>query len=133
YLGLRGVTTEQLRRLPGYYWRTYDFDAVGRDAFLFKLFAPTLYEPAMAPPGGHVLIVQKVTEIDYTAVDDWSAHKGRLEQFVLDELRRRAPWLMDAIVVRDSASARTSFRFTANHQGAMLGWEMAPDQLGAPR
>ena len=27
----------------------------------------------------------------------------------------------------------TSHRFTLNHQGAMLGWEMSPDQLGEHR
>jgi phytoene dehydrogenase-like protein len=35
--------------------------------------------------------------------------------------------------VRLSATARTSERFTWNNRGAMLGWEMAPDQLGADR
>jgi phytoene dehydrogenase-like protein len=35
--------------------------------------------------------------------------------------------------VRLGASAMTSFRFTGNSQGAMLGWEMSPDQLGAGR
>jgi phytoene dehydrogenase-like protein len=32
-----------------------------------------------------------------------------------------------------SASALTSYRFTLNHRGAMLGWEMSPDQLGDRR
>ena len=27
----------------------------------------------------------------------------------------------------------TSYRFTLNYQGAMLGWEMSPDQLGEHR
>ena len=27
----------------------------------------------------------------------------------------------------------TSYRFTGNHEGAMLGWEMSPGQLGAGR
>ena len=27
----------------------------------------------------------------------------------------------------------TSYRFTGNHQGAMLGWAMAPGQLGVAR
>jgi len=36
-------------------------------------------------------------------------------------------------VVSLSASARTAWRFTGNDRGAMLGWEMSPDQLGARR
>jgi prolycopene isomerase len=31
------------------------------------------------------------------------------------------------------ASALTAWRFTRNHRGAMLGWEMSPDQLGPAR
>ncbi len=34
---------------------------------------------------------------------------------------------------RLSASAKTAWRFTLNHAGAMLGWEMSPDQLGDDR
>ncbi|MCP3964028.1 MAG: hypothetical protein GY719_39855, partial [bacterium] len=36
-------------------------------------------------------------------------------------------------VVMTSASAKTSFRYTLNRRGAMLGWEMSPDQLGNGR
>jgi len=32
-----------------------------------------------------------------------------------------------------SASAQTAWRFTGNDRGAMLGWEMSPDQLGTRR
>jgi prolycopene isomerase len=32
-----------------------------------------------------------------------------------------------------SASAQTSYRYTLNLKGAMLGWEMSPDQLGSGR
>ncbi|HEY4563596.1 MAG TPA: hypothetical protein VIJ36_11480, partial [Thermoanaerobaculia bacterium] len=32
-----------------------------------------------------------------------------------------------------SASAHTAWRFTWNLRGAMLGWEMSPDQLGDGR
>jgi prolycopene isomerase len=37
------------------------------------------------------------------------------------------------VVARSSASARTAERFTLNRAGAMLGWEMSPDQLGEGR
>ncbi|MCI0366583.1 MAG: hypothetical protein L0219_22190 [Phycisphaerales bacterium] len=36
-------------------------------------------------------------------------------------------------MVRLGATAMTAQRFTGNHQGAMLGWEMSPEQLGAGR
>ncbi|HEV3073714.1 MAG TPA: NAD(P)/FAD-dependent oxidoreductase [Thermoanaerobaculia bacterium] len=133
HIGLAGVPAEALEQAQGYYWDSWDMDRVGRDALRFKLFVPTLYEPAIAPPGGQVLIVQKVQELDYEAVTDWPEHKRQVESFVLGHLSRLIPGIEDKIVVRASASAETSWRFTLNHHGAMLGWEMSPDQLGAGR
>ncbi len=133
HIGLAGVEAEALEQVQGYHWDSWDMDRVGSDALRFKLFVPTLYEPAIAPPGGQVLIVQKVQELDYGAVTDWSLHKRQVERFVFGHLSRMIPGIQDRIVVSTSASAQTSWRFTLNHRGAMLGWEMSPDQLGAGR
>ena len=94
---------------------------------------PTLFEPKMAPPGCHTVIVQKVLDMDFDAVHDWEGHKADLERYIMTHLENIMPGLSEKIVVKMSASAMTSHRFTLNHQGAMLGWEMAPDQLGEDR
>ena len=133
HLGLVDMPTEVLERVQGYYWDTWDAERMDRDGLRFKLFVPTLYEPAMAPPGGHVLIVQKVIDMDYEAVRDWGAHKADVERGIMDHLKAMIPGIEEKIAVGMSASALTSQRFTLNHQGAMLGWEMAPDQLGDQR
>jgi phytoene dehydrogenase-like protein len=133
HLGLRGVPADVLEEAQGYYWDSWDMDRVGRGALRFKLFAPTLYEPAMAPDGEQILIVQKVLELNYNAVEDWPQHKREMEAFIFSNLERVIPGIGERIAVRTSASARTSWRFTLNHQGAMLGWEMSPEQLGAGR
>jgi phytoene dehydrogenase-like protein len=133
HLGLTGVSAEELAEVQGYYWDGWDPDRVGTDSLRFKLFVPTLYEPALAPPGGQVLIVQKVQEIDFDAVDDWQLHKHQVERFILTHLERLLPGLGARIVVATSATARTSWHFTGNYRGAMLGWEMSPDQLGELR
>ncbi|HYL05398.1 MAG TPA: NAD(P)/FAD-dependent oxidoreductase [Thermoanaerobaculia bacterium] len=133
HIGLAGVEPEVLDQVQGYYWDGWDMDRVGRDSLRFKIFVPTLYEPAMAPPGGQVLIVQKVQEMSYEAVTDWPAHKRQVEGFVFGHLARMIPGIERKVVVATSASAQTSCRFTLNRQGAMLGWEMSPDQLGAGR
>jgi prolycopene isomerase len=133
HLGLRGVPGEVLEEVQGYYWDSWDVDRVGRGALRFKLFAPTLYDPAMAPAGGQILIVQKVLDMSYEGVESWPALKRETEAFVFDNLRRVIPGIDAHIVVGTSASARTSWRFTWNHQGAMLGWEMSPGQLGERR
>jgi phytoene dehydrogenase-like protein len=133
HLGLEGVPADVLAEAQGYHWRSWDMERVGRDALCFKLFAPTLYEPAMAPHGEQILIVQKVLELDYDAVEDWTRHKRAVEAFVFANLERVLPGISKHIAVRSSASARTSWRFTLNTRGAMLGWEMSPGQLGAGR
>ncbi|HXU45334.1 MAG TPA: NAD(P)/FAD-dependent oxidoreductase [Thermoanaerobaculia bacterium] len=133
HLGLAGVPREALEEAQGYYWDSWQMDRVGLDALRFKLFSPTLYEPAMAPPGGQVLIVQKVLEMDYEGVCDWDAHKRGIEDFIFGHLERLLPGIGERIVVESSASALTSWRFTLNRHGAMLGWEMSPGQLGSGR
>ena len=136
HLGLTGVEPATLERLQGYYWHAWDSDQAAAGAVDFKLFAPTQYEPAMAPPGGQVLIVQKVVDVDYSGTetdDGWPSHKAAIDSFVLGRLEQLSPGIGARIAVRTSASAHTSWRFTRNHQGAMLGWEMSPEQVGSGR
>jgi prolycopene isomerase len=51
----------------------------------------------------------------------------------MENLERVMPRFTEKVVVKLSASALTSHRYTLNHKGAMLGWEMSPDQLGEYR
>jgi len=131
HMGVTGIPTATLAAAHGYHWSSWDAEQVATRAF--KIFVPTLYEPALAPPGGHIVIVQKLTDIDFTAVADWTAHKAAVEREILQRLDDIVPGFSQAIVTKHSASAMTSHRYTLNHHGAMLGWEMAPDQLGAAR
>ncbi len=133
HIGLRDVANEDLERAQGYYWNSWDPDLVGRDGLRCKIFSPTVYEPAMAPPGGQIVILQKVQELDYDSVVDWAAHKAEVEEYVFDQFKKVVPGVEEKVVVRLSASALTSQRFTMNLSGAMLGWEMSPDQLGDDR
>src|SRR6185436_19076823 len=115
------------------YWDRWESDEVGQGALRFKIFVPTLFEPRMAPEGGQVLIIQKVTEFDYDSIEDWSAQKMELERFAFSRLEGLIPRLKDKTVVMCGATALTSYRYTLNSRGAMLGWEMSPDQLGTSR
>jgi len=131
HVGLKGISTEVLRAAHGYHWDSWDSDRVATNSF--KIFVPTLYEPLMAPPDSHIVIVQKLTDIDYDSIDDWATHKAKVEAYIMQNLERVMPGLSEKVVVKLSASALTSHRFTLNHKGAMLGWEMSPDQLGDHR
>jgi len=133
HIGLRDVATEDLERVQGYYWNAWDPDLVGRDGMRCKIFSPTVYEPRMAPEGGQVVILQKVQEMDYDAIEDWPAHKAEIEDYIVGHFASVLPGVRDKMVVCLSASAKTSARFTLNTNGAMLGWEMSPEQLGAHR
>ncbi|MDJ0835928.1 MAG: NAD(P)/FAD-dependent oxidoreductase [Acidobacteriota bacterium] len=133
HLGLRDVSTDLLRDIQGYYWNEWDPDLLGRNGLRCKVFVPTLFEPGMAPPGCHVIIIQKVVEVDFDAIEDWPAHKLQIERYVMNHLATLIPGFYKKLVVSVSASAMTSYRFTGNYKGAMLGWVMEPGQLGANR
>jgi phytoene dehydrogenase-like protein len=133
HIGLKDISSEILRDAQGYYWDSWDADRVGKDALNFKIFVPTLFEPQMAPEGCHTVIIQKVIDIDYGAISDWSSHKSAVERLILSNVERLIPGFSHKIVTMSSASALTSYRFTLNQRGAMLGWEMSPDQLGEGR
>src|SRR5262249_6623551 len=121
HIGLRGMDPERLAAAEGYYWTSYDPNDAVRN--VFKIFLSTHYDPEIAPPGCQILIVQKVTPVDFTRITDWAAHKAAIENVIMTRLRAILPQIDDHIVVRLSATAMTSHRFTGNSQGAMLGWE----------
>jgi prolycopene isomerase len=131
HVGLKNMDVEELRAAHGYHWDSWDSDRVATNSF--KIFVPTLYEPAMAPPGGQIVIVQKLTDIDYDSIADWTTHKAKVEDYIMQNLERVMPGFTQKVVIKLSASALTSHRYTLNHKGAMLGWEMSPDQLGDNR
>lgn len=128
HFGLQGIALEELRKIDGYHWSSWDAEKVATNAF--KVFLPTAYDPGLAPPGGEIVIIQKLTAIDYDSVTDWPAHKKEIESYILRSLESRLPGFSRHIAVQLSASAHTSHRYTLNHHGAMLGWQMSPDQLG---
>jgi len=131
HLGLRDISAAELEPAAGYHWRSWNADDVVYDAF--KIFIPTVYEPKMAPPGGQVIILQRIMQIGYDRVVNWASHKTLVEEDLVNRLEAAIPGVSEHIVMRQSASALTSWRFTKNLHGAMLGWEMSPDQLGDQR
>lgn len=131
HIGLKGISIERLRKIEGYHWSSWDAEKVATT--VFKVFLPTSFDPSLAPPGGQIIIVQKVTSVDFDKVEDWPAHKTAIENWILQGLERCLPGILNNIDIKLSASAQTSHRYTLNHHGAMLGWEMAPDQLGEHR
>ncbi len=131
HIGLRGMDPEKLAAAEGYYWSECDSSDIMKN--VFKIFVPTHFDPTIAPHGCQILIVQRPSPVQFDQVKDWPAHKAEMEARTMRQLREKLPGIDDHIVVKSSASAMTSFRFTNNHEGGMLGWEMSPQQLGANR
>ncbi|MBS1856993.1 MAG: FAD-dependent oxidoreductase [Acidobacteria bacterium] len=131
HLGLKGMDPEVLAEADGYHWTSFDPVDSARNAF--KIFIPTKYAPEVAPPGCQILIVQKLSPVRVDEVLDWKAHKAEVEGGIMARLGEILPGIERHIVYSSSATAMTSFRFTNNWQGAMLGWEMSPRQLGTGR
>jgi phytoene dehydrogenase-like protein len=120
-----------LEAAEGYYWSSYEPGDAIRN--VFKIFIPTRFDPAVAPPGCQILIVQKLTPLRLDEISDWAAHKAEIDGRIMERLHEILPGIDDHVVVRLSASALTSYNYTNNWQGAMLGWEMSPEQLGSAR
>lgn len=131
HFGLKDISLDELRQAEGYHWSSWNAEDVATSAF--KVFLPTAFESALAPPGGQILIVQKLSAIEFDSVADWQAHKAEVENSIVQSLEERIPGFSSKVVVKLSATAETSYRYTLNHHGAMLGWEMSPDQLGSHR
>jgi prolycopene isomerase len=131
HIGLRGMDPAALEEAEGYYWSSYDPGDAIRN--VFKIFVPTRFDPEIAPPGCQIIIIQKLTPVRLEEVTDWRAHKAAVDAQILGRLREVLPDIDRHVVVRLSASAYTSYHFTNNWQGAMLGWEMSPGQLGSSR
>ena len=131
HIGLKGIPTEVLEAAQGYHWSSWNPNDVATGAF--KIFVPTLFDPGVAPAGGHVVIVQKLTPVDFPNVSDWAAQRERIHCYVMGNLERVIPGFSKYVVVSLAASALTSYRFTLNHHGAMLGWELSPDQTTTSR
>ncbi len=131
HVGLRGMDPRRLEEAEGYYWNTLDPKNIVRD--VFKIFVPTRFDPSIAPPGCQIIIVQRPTPKRVVDIADYDAYKAEVHESTMARLRERLPGIENHVVTASSASHHTSYRFTNNYQGAMLGWEMSPDQLGPRR
>ena len=133
HIGLKETRKEELEESQGYHWRHWDPEDFGTSALKFKFFCPTMFDSDIAPKGSQIVIIQKAMQVDYDSVEDWNKHKLEVDEMVLENLEKMIPNFAERTVVRMSASAKTSYNYTLNQGGSMLGWEMAPDQLGADR
>ncbi|MBI3941096.1 MAG: NAD(P)/FAD-dependent oxidoreductase [Acidobacteria bacterium] len=131
HMGLKKLPRQVMESIEGYYWTSWDPEDLIRT--FFKVFFTTLLDASVAPPNHDILIIQKWNAVEYDKVVNWREVKQETEHYIMGQLRRILPGIDNHIVIQLSAAANTSYQYTLNHQGAMLGWEMSPEQLGSLR
>lgn len=110
--------------------RRYAATAAGR-ADWFSATVPTLVDPAMAPPGQHLMLLTALCP--YVPGASWRSAKPEFQQRILEQAERHFPGLNSRLAFVESGSPRTVERYTLNGQGAAYGWEPSLDQIGSRR
>jgi prolycopene isomerase len=101
---------------------------------------PTLLDPALAPPGHH--IVRLMTPASYGFCTGWGAHDQsrylRIKEEAVERLirlveERYMPGLSSHCTLIEAATPVTLERYTANEKGASYGLAPTPRQIGRGR
>jgi phytoene dehydrogenase-like protein len=133
YLGVR-CDDDMLRGKRGWYYNSYDMN----DADNTPLYVAinSLEDRSLCPPGFHIVTAttlyagEPATDGHRWYDDDrWTDYKVRCEQRTLAWLEQIIPGLSERVVVRESATRQTIYRYTASSRGAMYGWESSPGQV----
>jgi prolycopene isomerase len=131
YLGI-ACEDETLRGKRGWYWDSYQMNRPENIPLYVAI--PTLEDKSLAPPGHHILTA--TTIYDEPPIDDeqwytedrWIEYKQRCSEETLKRLNQIIPGLSRRVVVQESATRRTIYRYSLNSRGAMYGWESNPGQ-----
>lgn len=90
------------------------------------LSVPTMHDPSLAPEGEHIVIFTSL--MPYDIGEPWDQAKPRIAEQMMDRVEALMPGYKDGITFVDSATPETFERYTLAQQGAIYGWENAPDQ-----
>lgn len=96
-----------------------------------SITAPTLVEPALAPPGQHLLSL--TTLLPYGAAESWQQAKPGYMDAMLKLAGQHIPGLENHILYIEGGSPATMQRYTGNYEGAAYGWDASPSHLGPAR
>lgn len=91
----------------------------------------TMLDPALAPPGEHIVIVTAVAPYDLDR--PWSEVKDAYTNDLLRSFEGALPGLRDHLKFVQSGTPLTLERYTGNYRGATYGWELIPAQIGSKR
>ena len=117
---------------------TYDMDAVyramrqGLPQQPCDITIPSVTDPTLAPPGGHVIYLWNYAPFD--AVRDWRAAGQRVADAMMAWVEQRfLPGLSEHIAFVDISTPETMRQYVRTTQGAPYGWTFTPRQMGFNR
>ena len=96
-----------------------------------SLSVMTMLDPALAPPGEHIIIITAVAAYDIGR--SWKDEKERYTEDLLAQFEPSFPGLRASLTYMQSSTPLTLERYTRNHRGATYGWELIPSQIGSKR
>lgn len=123
YIGV-DLEPEKLKHIRGWHFKTSDMTKEFYDAIY--VFVPTLHDKNTAPSNKSVIEVFRVWPKEDR---DFAQTKKRMQKESLERLRELAPDAIERIMVRESATPKTIERYTGNSEGAVVGWELSPDNI----
>jgi prolycopene isomerase len=112
-------------------YRHWDHEETWQDVLAGRpggtwLSFPTMHDPALAPPGEHIVIYTSL--MPYDVGEPWEEAAERLTQQMIDQVEEIMPGYREAITFVDSATPHTFESFTLAQEGAIYGWENVPGQ-----
>ena len=98
-----------------------------------ELCVPTALDPALAPPGRHVVTLGFRSQPYRLAGGDWDGERERVADRLIEELGSMIPNLPGSVIARQVLTPLDLERTLALTGGHHLHGDMSPDQLGPLR
>lgn len=119
-----------------FYYKSWDVDEVyeqilkGQPWGMF-LTTPTCVDPTLAPPGEHLIIASAM--MPYDIGRPWEDEKDRYTEMLMDEIEQVLPGTRANLTFLEGATPLALERYTLNHKGSYVGWDMTPEQSTSRR
>ena len=117
-------------------YSSWDYDEVERQigagkAAAISIRIPTLADPALAPPGEHIVSTLVLMPFDIGV--PWREARDRYTEMVLDQVEAYLPGYRAGLIFAEGSTPLALHRYSLALNGAMHGWENNPNQTQSRR
>ncbi len=120
------IKTEYLSSKVGWHYKSYNINK-DLDKCIF-ISSPSLYDSSASSDGSHVIEAMKLCPYLCTNPKSYYKYKQGLNSIMLDEVISIIPKIKNNIIVQESATPNTMYRYTFNKRGSVYGWASTPQQ-----